>query len=63
MRAKALVCILLLVLGRDVIAGADRLLGPGGRKKISITQKSAKDSPNVGLEPTTTRLRVLRSAD
>mmetsp|Transcript_96602 Transcript_96602/g.155832 ORF Transcript_96602/g.155832 Transcript_96602/m.155832 type:complete len:112 (+) Transcript_96602:45-380(+) len=40
----------------------------GGRKKeeqkeVAGNQKEHSCAPNVGLEPTTTRLRVLRSAD
>jgi hypothetical protein len=32
-------------------------------RKLKMIQKKPKKSPTVGLEPTTTRLRVLRSTD
>ena len=39
------------------------VLGFGFSKSQSSQDSKKKTTPNVGLEPTTTRLRVLRSAD
>ena len=49
---------------RERMGGIGKMIINGGmRKKEKVREAESKVSPNVGIEPTTTRLRVVRSAD